>query len=107
MDWNASGSLFLIGGSIGFSVALLGAAADYWLHLRRGTAPARGMPGCLVYTIGGLVLAGIVALAASLLLTGGVWPALILGAGVLAAFYLGFIVLFLLWVLVEHRRAGG
>jgi hypothetical protein len=48
------------------------------------------------------VLAGIIATGASILFNGGIQPALIVGAGVLGGFYLGFALLFVLWFLVER-----
>ncbi len=96
--------LFLIGMAIGVVVALAGGLIEYALHLRRNREPRFGVPGCLVYTIGGLILAGIIAIAASLVLTGGVGPALFMGLGVMAGFYGGFILLVSLWLLLETLR---
>lgn len=95
---------FLIGMAIGVVVALAGGLIEYVLHLRRNREPRFGVPGCLVYTIGGLILAGIVAIVASLVLTGGIGPALFMGLGVMAGFYGGFILLVSLWLLLETLR---
>ncbi len=62
----------------------------------------RRLPGCLLYVVGGLALAGIVSIVASLFSNGGIGPALILGAGVLGGFYVGFIFLFIIWFLLER-----
>lgn len=97
-------TLFLIGLAIGVVVALAGGLIEYVLHLRRHREPRFGVPGCLVYTIGGLILAGIVAIAASLIMTGGIKPALYMGLGVMAGFYGGFILLVSLWLLLETLR---
>jgi hypothetical protein len=97
-------SLFLIGLAIGVLVAILGGSIEYGLHLRRDKPAYARMPGCLLYTIGGLILAGIAAIITSLVLTGGVWPALIMGAGVLSGFYGSFILLVILWLLLDTRR---
>lgn len=100
-------NLFLIGLAIGVLVALLGGLIEYALHLRRNREPRFGVPGCLVYTIGGLILAGFIALVASLVLTGGIGPALFMGLGVMAGFYGGFILLVSLWLLLETLRPSG
>ena len=95
---------FLIGLAIGVGVALAGGLIEYALHLRRNREPRFGVPGCLVYTIGGLILAGIVAIIASLVLTDGLAPAFYMGLGVMAGFYGGFILLVSLWLLLETLR---
>lgn len=95
---------FLTGLAIGVVVAVTGGLVEYALHLRRQRGPRFGVPGCLVYTIGGLILAGIVAIAGSWLLTGGVGPALWMGLGVMAGFYGGFILLVSIWLLLETAR---
>ncbi len=94
----------LIGGlGIGLGIALLGGVAEYRLSLRASADTGeRRLPGCLLYVAGGLALAGIVSIAASLFSNGGIRPALVLGAGVLGGFYVGFIVLFIIWFLIER-----
>lgn len=104
MTGSSNLTLFLIGLAIGITVALSGGLIDYGLHLRRNREPTFGVPGCLVYTVGGLVLAGVVALIASLLVTGGVGAALIMGAGVMVGFYAGFMLLVGLWFLHDSVR---
>ncbi len=105
MFLNNSVNLFLLGLAIGGSVAVLGGLAEYVLHLRRDQSPFTGVPSCLLYTIGGLALAGVVALGASLVFTGGLVPALYVGAGVLAGFYGGFIIMVSLWLLIDRLRS--
>lgn len=100
-------SLFLIGLAVGVAVAVAGGLVEYVLHLRRDRGPRWGVPGCLVYTIGGLILTGVIALLASFILTGGFGAALFMGLGVMAGFYGGFIVLVSLWLLLETRRPPG
>jgi len=95
---------FFIGLAIGGAVALAGGLIEYGLHLRRKREPRFGVPGCFVYVIGGLVLAGIVAIGGSLIFTGSIDPALTLGAGVLIGFYGGFLVLLGAWLFFESRR---
>lgn len=97
-------TLFLSGLTIGIVVALAGGLVEYILHLRRNREPRFGVPGCLVYTVGGLILAGVVAIFASLILTGGIGSALIMGLGVMAGFYGGFILLVSIWLLLESLR---
>lgn len=100
-------TLFLIGLAIGGFVALVGGFIEYVLHLRRNREPRFGVPGCLVYAVGGLIVAGVIALIASLILTGGIGPALIMGLGVMAGFYGGFILLVSVWLLLETLRPSG
>jgi hypothetical protein len=64
------------------------------------------VPSCLLYVTTGLGLAGLVAIIASLWLTGGIRPALLMGAGVLAGFYAGFILLLGIWLYFDSRRAS-
>lgn len=97
-------TLFLIGLAIGGAVALTGGLIEYSLHLRRKREPRFGVPGCFVYVISGLVLAGIVAISGSLIYTGSIDPALTLGAGVLIGFYGGFLILLGTWLFFESRR---
>lgn len=106
MTFGSNSSLFLIGLLIGVSVALIGGLVEYVLHLRRSRVPLSGMPSCLLFTIGGLVLAGIAAIVTSLILTGAIWPALILGVGVMGGFYGTFMLLVGLWLLLESRDAA-
>ena len=94
---------FLIGLLIGVVVSVAGGLVEYGLHLRRKREPRFGVPGCLVYTVGGLIVAGAVALIASFVLTGGLGPALRMGLGVMVGFYGGFILLVSIWLLLETR----
>ncbi len=96
-------TLFLIGSGIGLGVAAIGGIAEYWVSLRGGDDERqRRLPGCLFYVIGGLAVAGVIGMVTSFLLGKGIMPALILGAGVLGGFYIGFILLFILWFLVNR-----
>lgn len=107
MDWNNELTLLLSGAILGLTVAAIGAAVDYRRNLSRiAQLRQRHTPGCLIYVTAGLGLAGIVALFASFLLTGGLRPALIIGAGVLGGFYTGFILLLALWLYLDARRAS-
>ena len=105
MDQSSNLTLFLIGLAIGAATAVLGGVVDCALHLRRRRGPNPGVPGCLVYTIGGLILAGLIALITSLVLTGSLGPALVIGGGVLLGFYAGFIVLVVLWFVRDSAHA--
>jgi len=97
-------NLFLIGLVIGGGAALVGGLAEYILHLRRKQGSQFGAPSCLIFVIGGLVLTGIVAIVGSLIFTGGIGPALLLGSGVMIGFYGGFILLMGAWLLLEPRK---
>ncbi len=104
MAGNQNLTFFLIGLAIGGGSALLGGLAEYVLHLRRNGRPRPEVPSCLLYAAGGLVLAGVMALVVSLLATGGLTPALIMGAGVMTGFYSGFILLVGIYFLIEAIR---
>lgn len=104
MPTNVNAGLFLIGALIGCATAAAGGVIEYLVSLRHESVPQRRSPGCMLYTVGGLALTGVVALAASFVLTGGFRAALIMGAGVFAAFYLTFLLLFTMWMLIERRR---
>ena len=107
MDWSAGTTLFGGGALLGLAAALSGALIDYGLNLRRAsTQKHNGLPGCIFYVVGGLVFTGIAALGASLLLTGGLRAALIVGAGVFAGFYAGFAILLLLWYFITPPPAA-
>lgn len=102
MVFSGEPSLFTIGLQVGLSLAILGAAIEYFLARRRSKAQVpRQLPGCLLYMAGALALTGIVAILGSIILRGSIVPALWLGAGVLGGFYLGFAILFLLYLLAK------
>ncbi len=105
MTATSNTSLFVIGLLVGVVVALAGGAVEYLMHLRHNRSPFTGLPSCLLFTIGGLVLAGIAAIITSLVLTGGAWPALILGFGVMTGFYGAFMLLVGLWLFMDSRGA--
>lgn len=107
MDQTSDLTLYLIGLIIGAGIALAGGLAEYLLHLRRDGEPRFGMPGCIVYVIGGLILGGIAAVIVSLMFTGSIGPALIMGVGVMTGFYGGFSLLVGLWFLIESLRPAG
>jgi hypothetical protein len=103
MDLSPNLILLIAGTIVGLLIALIGGIAEYWFSFRSDAdGEFNRLPGCLLYVIGGLALAGIFSIAFSFLFTGGIRTALILGAGVLGGFYVGFIFLFLLWLLLER-----
>lgn len=92
---------FLIGGLIGLSSAVIGALVQYWIS-RKGTETSPNeLPGCIYLVIGALGFTGVVATIFSLLWTGGVRTALVIGAGVFLGFFAGFMVMFVLWIVVD------
>jgi len=103
MDPSTNLIFFLAGIIIGLLVALVGGVVEYRASLRaKGTVESNRLPGCLLYAVAGLALGGIVSGAASFFLTGGIKPALVLGAGLLSGFYAGFIILFVLWLVLKR-----
>jgi hypothetical protein len=106
MVWSNGITLVLAGAITGLVVAAVGAAVDYRLHLRPAAPSRPRMPACLLYVATGLGLAGIVAMIASFRLTGGIRSALLMGAGVLAGFYIGFFLLLGVWLYFDSRRTS-
>jgi hypothetical protein len=101
---HTNGSLFLIGIGIGLSIAFIGGLVEYWISLRPAvTEEPRRLPSCLLFTTGGLAIAGIAAMIVSIIFNGGVWEALIMGGGVLIGFYAGFLLLFSLWLILNRQ----
>jgi hypothetical protein len=92
----------IIGAGIGLGIAVLGALVEYRLSLRsNAAAKTHHLPSCLLFVIGGLILASIASIVTSLILNVSIGPALILGAGMLGGFYIGFVLLFILWFYLE------
>jgi hypothetical protein len=106
LDWNNGTTLFLSGAIFGLLVAAFGAAVEYRLHLAPTQPIRRRGPGCLLYAVFGLILAGIASMITSFWLTGGIRIALLLGVGVLAGFYSGFILLLGVWLFFDSRHTA-
>jgi hypothetical protein len=95
--------LLFIGMAIGFGIALVGAAVDYWLsRTRRNPRQSHHLPGCMMYVAGALGLAGLLAIIISFILIGSMIPAIVLGAGVLTGFYSGFALLMLIYLVATR-----
>ena len=103
-----STGLFLVGTLIGVAVATIGALVDYWLSFRpsRRTARALRLPGCFVYVLGGLGLAGVLSGLVSLMSTGGIAAAMLMGLGVITGFYCTFLGLSAFWLLLQEIWLG-
>jgi hypothetical protein len=102
MELDHHASLLVRGAVFGLLAALAGGLADYRLRLRRAEPAQRG-PALLLIVGGLLMLCGLIALVTSLITTGGVRPAVVLGVGVGIGFNLGFVLL----VLFYFVRRGG
>ena len=103
MNLSSNLVLLIIGTGIGLGIAIIGAFSEYWRSFRSSTAKKPyQLPGCMLFVIGGLSMAGIVSLIISFFLIGSIEPALVLGAGVLGGFYVGFGLLFILWLLINR-----
>jgi hypothetical protein len=99
--------LLFIGMAIGFSIAVVGAAVDYWLsRTRHNPRQSQHLPGCMMYVAGALGLAGLLAIIISFILIGSMIPAIILGAGVLTGFYSGFALLLLIYLVATRIRSN-
>jgi hypothetical protein len=96
-------SPFLTGLFIGFGGALVGALVDA-LNTRR--ARAGDNPGGLMMVVAGLVntLLGIAAIIYSLVVTGSLMTALIMGLGVLVGFAAGFVFFAGVWILFGNKN---
>ena len=94
---------FLIGGGIGLVSAIIGAFVDYSVGRKRGDAENDGRPGCMFIAAGGLGFVGLIAFLLSLLFTGTIRPALMMGLGVTSGFFIGFAVLFIGAILLSEK----
>ncbi len=80
---------FFIGGSIGFTSAIITAIIQYLINRKREVeSPTR--PGCIFIITGALGCLGLIMLTTSWFLTGSVNPAIPPGIGVILGFFLGF-----------------
>ena len=95
---------FIMGGGIGLMCAVFGAFVDYLLMRKRNREQDNYLPSCFLLMTGGLGIAGLVAIGIAFLFRGTIWPAIILGAGVLMGFFFGFAVIFLAALFVSNRR---
>jgi len=81
---------FPLGFVIGILASLLGAAVDLFYSRRKRRTPSTG--GFLLLVGGGInTIVGAISILISVLLTGSIRTALVLGLGVLAGFSLGFL----------------
>lgn len=96
-------SLLFFGLGIGFSIAIIGGLVDYLLSRRENNLQKTNyLPGCMLYIAGVLGLLGIISIITSLILSGGIGPAIMLGAGVLGGFYSGFALLIVLYLAINR-----
>ena len=96
-------TFFLIGGGIGLASAIVGAVLDYFVNQRRDKPAENGPPGCMFIASGSLGVAGLCAIVVSLVLTGKIGAALVVGLGVLSGFFVGFATLFIVAVLLFSK----
>lgn len=101
-SWLAS-SPFITGLVIGFFGSFIGAVVDF-VKSRRSRAGFSA--GGLMLVVAGLVnsLAGITAIVYSLVTTGSIWTALVLGGGVLIGFAGGFLLIAGVWIWLGNRN---
>ena len=96
-------SLPYIGFGIGISIAVIGGAVEYLLSKRKtNSLQANNLPGCMLFVAGALGLTGLIAVVVSIIMIGRIGPALILGAGVLSGFYIGFALLMILYLVAKR-----
>lgn len=96
-------SLPYIGFGIGISIAVIGGAIDYLLSKRRtNSLRTNNLPGCMLYIAGALGLTGLMAVIVSIIMIGRIGPAIVLGAGVLSGFYVGFALLMILYLVAQR-----
>ncbi len=88
----------LIGITVGFASAIIGAFVDYLVSRRRENRREARLPGCMFLVTGGLGFVGTIVIVASYFLTGWIRPALMAGIGVLGGFSLTFMALILTWL---------
>ena len=92
--------LLLLGVAIGFLGSIAGGLVDFRTARKRdGRGRGFGLPTLLVAGAINTVV-GLVVIVFSLLFTGTLWPALVVGFGVLVGFCLGFLLTAAAWILV-------
>jgi hypothetical protein len=96
---------FFIGGGIGLASAIIGALIDYRVTRRRDPNAEKRTPGCIFLVPGALGLLGLLVITASLLMSGEVARVLVAGLGVGVGFFLGFVLMTVLWFV--WRRVKG
>lgn len=98
MEANLEFSLFLSGSLIGLLCSVIATWADY----RRGASGfINNLPGCVLMMTGLLGFTGVISILLSLILTGSVRFALVIGLGVGVGFFTGFLVVFVLLVVKD------
>ena len=96
-------SLLSIGFGIGIGIAAIGGLVDYLLSARKNNPQKTNrLPGCMLFVAGVLGLLGIISIIVSLIFSGGIAPALALGAGVLGGFYSGFALLIIGYLVIKR-----
>jgi hypothetical protein len=93
----------VIGLIIGFSGSLLGALIDFMNSRRKGID---SIYGSFMLITAGIInsIAGIIAITISLIITGSIWSAIIIGLGVLVGFAFGFLLIAGIWMLVGDKN---
>lgn len=94
-------SYLWLGMLVGGVAAVVGAIIEYRRARYRRPPSERRLPGCMILVAGALGGTGTVALIASTL-AGSPLPALVMGLGVGAGFFLSFVLLVIGWVLWEQ-----
>jgi hypothetical protein len=102
MDLSQDATLFLLGGLVGLVSAVAGAVVDYRRSLGRVPPEERKLPGCMFIVPGALGLIGAVVILIAYF-AGVVGRALRMGLGVGLGFFAGFILMTLLWFLLDRR----
>ncbi|MCA9928867.1 MAG: hypothetical protein KC419_10335 [Anaerolineales bacterium] len=97
----------LLGGMIGLASAVIGAIIDYRILQRRRaqeTEESSGPPGCIFIVSGTLGLLGLCVIAVSLVVQS-LGRALVAGLGVMLGFFGGFLLMLLLWMLLQRGKS--
>lgn len=94
---------FLVGLTIGFTSSAIGAIIDYRAIQRKNEAEESHTPGCMLIMSGVLGWMGIVVVGISLFLQS-LNRALIAGLGVFLGFFAGFLVMLVLWFILQRNK---
>ncbi len=94
----------LLGGGIGLSSAIIGAVVDYRILKQKSESENGRLPGCIFFISGFLGLLGVFVILISSMLDSFA-QAITAGMGVVAGFFLGFLIMMFAWFIVRRNKS--